>query len=78
MMGTSVLNIINETKSLDPNIDFRLHLKGLAKMLNLNLLMMRTIRPFLDDKSMIGIYYHFFYPHLIYSIEFWGRACKTN
>ena len=82
MMGTSVLNINNETKflglTLDSNIDFRLHLKGLAKKLNLNLLMMRTIRPFLDNKSMIDIYYTFFYPHLIYSIEFWGHACKTN
>ena len=60
MMGTSVLNINNETKflglTLDSNIDFRLHLKSLAKKLNLNLLMMRTIRWFLDDKSMIDIY----------------------
>ena len=60
IMGTSVSNINNETKflglTLDSNIDFRLHLKSLAKKLNLNLLMMRTIRWFLDDKSMIDIY----------------------
>ena len=53
IMGTSVSNINNKTKflglTLDSNIDFRLHLKSLAKKLNLDLLMMRTIRWFLDD-----------------------------
>ena len=34
--------------------------------------------PFLDNKSMVDLYYTFFYPHLIYGIEFWGHASKTD
>ena len=66
MMGTSDLNRNNEVKflglTLASNIDFRLHMKCLAKTLNLNLLMMRTIRPFLDDKGTIDICYTFSIP----------------
>ena len=82
MMGSSILEINRETKflglTIDSNIDFKSHLKGLAKKLHLNLLMMRAVRPFLDDKTLTDIYYTFFYPHLMYSIEFWGHACETN
>ena len=39
---------------------------------------MRSIRPFLDQMAMINIYYTFFYPHLIYGIEFWGQAADTH
>ena len=31
---------------------------------------MRSIRPYLDIPSMINIYNTFFYPHLIYGIDF--------
>ena len=81
-MGQSILEINMETKFLgiviDSNINFKSHLKSLCKKLNLNLLMLRAMRPFLDNKSMVDLYYTFFYPHLIYGIEFWGHASKTD
>ena len=39
---------------------------------------MRCISPYLDDDTMINIYYTFFYPHLIYGIEFYGHAAKCH
>mgnify|MGYP001804097549 FL=1 len=41
---------------------------------------MRCARPYLDQKTMISLYYAFFYPHLIYGIEFYGHAadCHLN
>ena len=39
---------------------------------------MRCIRPYLDDDTMINIYYTFFYPHLFYGIEFNGHAAKSH
>ena len=39
---------------------------------------MRCIRPYLDDDTMINIYYTFFYPHLIYGIEFYGHTAKCH
>ena len=40
--------------------------------------MMRAVRPYLDRKTSIELYYSFCYPHLIYGIEFWGHASKGD
>ena len=39
---------------------------------------MRSIRQFLDVPTMTNLYYTFFYPHLIYGIEFWGHAAQCD
>ena len=41
---------------------------------------MRSIRLYIDIHTMINIYYTFFYPHLIYGVEFYGHAanCYLN
>ena len=39
---------------------------------------MRALRPAIDQKSMVDIYYSFFYPHLIYGLEFWGHASDSQ
>ena len=63
---------------LDSNITFEQHIIQLCKKLKLILTMMRAVRPYFDQKTMIDLYYAFFYPHLIYGIEFWGHATATN
>ena len=63
---------------IDSNINFKSHLKKLCKKLNLELLMRRAMRPFLDKKGMVGSHYTFFYPHLVYGIAFLGHASKTD
>ena len=63
---------------LDSTITFKEHFKSLSKKLNINLMMMRALRQYVDQKTMIDIYYSFFYPHLIYGVEFWGHAADTN
>ena len=37
-----------------------------------------AVKLFLDNKTMTDFYYTFFYPNLIYNIEFLGHACETN
>lgn len=75
-MGNIILETKSETKflglMLDSNITFKSHIELLAKKLNLCLIMMRAIRPYLDKSTMVNIYYTFFYPHIIYGIEFLG------
>ena len=39
---------------------------------------MRSVRPYLDIPPMINIYYTFFYPHLIYRVEFCGNAANCH
>ena len=40
--------------------------------------MMRVTRGYLGIKTMIDIYYTYFYPHLLYGIEFWSHGNKTD
>ena len=35
------------------------------------------LRPYLSQKTLIGLYYTFLYPYFTYCNEIWGNACKT-
>ena len=39
---------------------------------------MRCARPYLDQKPWSVFIVHFFYPHLIYVIEFYGHAADYH
>ena len=39
---------------------------------------MYKLRPFLPLKVMRNVYYSLIYSHIIYAIEAWGSACKTE
>lgn len=59
---------------LDENLSFKYHFQHLIKKLQYALLLMRYAGQYLDRETMINFYYSFFYPHIIYGIEFWGYA----
>ena len=67
-MGNSQLATISSTKFLgieiDSNITFKTHIGQICRKLNYILLLMRSIRQFLDVPTMTNLYYTFFYPHL--------------
>ena len=77
-LNNSELATIDSTKflgiELDCNITFKKHIAQVCKKLNYVILLMRAVRSYLDEKMMVNIYYSFFYPHLIYGLEFWGHA----
>ena len=76
------ISIIPSTKFLgveiDSNLNFKTHISKICKTLNYILLLLRSARPYLDVKTMIDLYYTFFYPHIIYGIEFWGHASQCD
>ena len=57
--------------TLDTSISFSKRITELCGTLNLCLFMMRAIAPYLDQKALIDICYTFFYPYLLYGLEFW-------
>jgi hypothetical protein len=81
-IGNKILEVKSDIKflgiTIDSSISFKNHIITLCKKLNLCLLLMRSIRPYLDVKTMVDIYYTFFYPQVIYGIEFWGHGNKTD
>ena len=58
--------------TLDSNITFKQHLVLLCQKLNLSLSIMKVVRTFFDQNKMVELYYAFFFPHILYGIEFWG------
>ena len=73
MPSTKFLGIV-----LDDAINFKCHISELCRKLNFALLLLRCARPFLDEKTMVSLYYAYFYPHLIYGIEFYGHAANCH
>ena len=60
--------------TIDQNISFTNHIKTLCRKLNVVNLMMKHLRRFVDKKTIIDVYYTFFYPLVIYGLEFWGHT----
>ena len=54
------------------------HFKILIKKININLMVIRALSPYVYQKAMIVFYYLFFYPHLVYGVEFWGHATDRS
>ena len=73
MPSTKFLGIV-----LDDAINFKCHISELCRKLNYALLLLRCARQFLDEKTMVSLYYAYFYPHLIYGIEFYGHAANCH
>ena len=44
--------------------------------MNFLVMMLRHLKKFLDEKTMINVYYAFVYAHILYGLEFWGHACQ--
>ena len=59
---------------LDQHLKFLCHINAVVQKLNFLLMMLQNLRRFLNDKSMVYVYYSFIYPHLIYGLEFRGHA----
>lgn len=76
------VSILDETKFLgiilDSKLTFKNHVYHVCKKLNFVLLIMKSIRKYFDQKTMVNIYYTFFYPHLIYCLEIWGHSADTH
>ena len=81
-LNASQISTIPSTKFLgvhiDNNITFKIHIAQICKTLNYILLIMRSVRQYLDVTTMKNLYYTFFYPHIIYGIEFWGHAAQSE
>ena len=74
--SNTTLELKNEMKflgiTLDSNITLKQHLVLLCQQLYIILFMMKAVRTYFDQKTMVELYYAFFYPHILYGIKFWG------
>ena len=61
---------------LDEHLTFWTHIDRVSSKINFLVMMLRHLTKFLDEKTMINVYYTFVYPHLLYGLEFWGHVCE--
>lgn len=64
--------------NLDEKLTFKSHINQIIGKLNHSIIIMRSLSKYLNKDTMSKMYYTFFYPHLIYGIEFWGHAATTD
>lgn len=64
--------------SLDESLPFKSGISSWSGYLNSIIAMMHHVSGFLDQKTMVNIYYTFFYSHTIYGIEFYGHIRSTE
>ena len=63
---------------IDSTLSWKSQISTISKKLARSIGIMYKLRPFVDTKIMKNVYYSIIYPHLIYGIQVWGLAFKTE
>jgi len=62
----------------DPSLNFKFHIEQISKKLSRALYIMRNARNFINQKTLISLYYALFHCHIIYAIEIWSVSSQSN
>ena len=62
---------------IDSTLSWKQHINKVCSSFRKAIGMIYKIRPFVDRKILLTIYYSLIYSHLTYCIEVWGNACPT-
>ena len=63
---------------IDSTLSWKHQISNISKKISQSICIMYKLRPFLPLKVMRNVYYSLIYSHIIYAIETWGTACKTE
>ena len=63
---------------VDSSLSWKYQISNLTKKISRAIGIMYKLRPFLPLKVMQNVYYSLIYSHIIYAIEVWGSAFKTE
>ena len=63
---------------LDEHLNWSHQINGVSKKISRGIGILSKLKPYLDTKLLISIYYSLVYSHLNYGIHAWGSASSTN
>ena len=63
---------------VDSSLSWKYQISSLTKKISRSIGVMYKLRPFLPLSVMKNVYYSLMYSHIIYAIEVWGSAFKTE
>ena len=63
---------------IDSTLSWKNQILNISKKISRSLGIMYKLRPFVPLNVLKNVYYSLIYSHIIYAIEVWGSACKTE
>ena len=63
---------------IDSTLRWKPHTDNLSKKIARAMGIMYKVRPFVNSRIMLNLYYSLVYPHLLYGIEVWGSSFEYN
>jgi hypothetical protein len=78
MYGNNIISNVSHTKFLDLTLDSTLswskNIEGLINKLSSVCCMLRSVKPYMSQISLMMIYYALFHSAMSYGIIFWGNS----
>ena len=62
--------------TLDNSLSFKLHIDKLTKKLSLSVGILAKLKPYLNSKALLSLYYAIFHSHLQYGLITWSSTSK--
>ena len=63
---------------MDCHLNWKQHILNISKKISRSIGVMYKLRHYINLSMLVNIYYSLIYPHLIYAVQVWGSACKTE
>ena len=63
---------------IDSNLNWKSHIKYIAKNVKCSIGILSKLRYYFNSKTLLDLYYALVYPFLTYCIIAWGNTCQTS
>ena len=62
---------------IDDQLKWLEHIQYIKNKVSKSVGILCKVQHYLDQQTLLNLYYTFVYPYLIYSLEIWGNACNV-
>ena len=73
---------VNETKFLgvilDNGLTWKPHIQHVRNKVSRGTGILKKLRPYVNNDTILGLYYSFIYPYFTYCVQVWGKTYQSN
>ena len=63
---------------VDEHLTWEEHITAISKKISRSIGIVTLLRPCMETKLLVNLYYSLVYSHMIYGIHVWGTACQSE
>ena len=63
---------------VDEHLTWGEHINAISKKISRSIGIVTLLRPCMETKLLVNLYYSLVYSHMIYGIHVWGTACQSE